>query len=411
MSVSTDDPLSLDNLLRPDVQADPYPFYHRLRAADPVHWEATMGWVLTRHADVVATLRDSRFSAERVGFSLDWLPLDLQETLAPATRAFVRQMLFLDPPDHTLLRGLVSKAFTPRVVEGMRPRVQEIVDRLVDGFQDSSEVDVIRALAFPLPVVVIAEMLGVPPEDHAQFTRWTADLGALIDGTNLTAERAMSALQGLMALMDYFRRIIADHRARPRNDLLQGLIAAEDRGDVLSEDELLGNCMLLLAAGHGTTTHLIGNGLLALLRHPNQLRLLRDTPALIGTAVAELLRYDGTVQITSRLAHEDLQIGEQQIRAGENVFTILGAANRDPAQFPDPDRLDITRQENRHVAFGHGIHYCLGAPLAILEGQIALGTLVRRLPNMCLAADDLVWQPSQVFRGLAALPVTLGGSA
>lgn len=408
MPALPEDTLRLDNLLRPDVLADPYPFYHQLRSADPVHWDDAYGWVLTRHADVVGVLRDARFSAERVALSLDWLPEALQQTLAPAAYAFMRQMLFLDPPDHTRLRGLVNKAFTPRMVEGMRPRVQEIVDGLLDTFRDRTQVDVIAELAFPLPVVVIAEMLGVPPEDHAQFTRWTADLGALIDGTNLTAERAMRALQGLIDLMDYFRRIIADHRANPRNDLLQGLIAAEDRGDVFSEDELLGNCMLLLAAGHGTTTHLIGNGLLALLRNPDQLQLLRDDPALIGTAVAELLRYDGTVQMTSRSAREDLQIGERQIRAGDYVVTILGAANRDPAQFPDPDRLDIRRQENRHVAFGHGIHYCVGAPLALLEGQIALGTLVRRLPGMRLATDELVWEPSQTFRGLRELPVALG---
>jgi cytochrome P450 len=401
-----DDALSLDNLLRPEILANPYPFYHELRSTDPIHWDAAYGWVLTHHADVVATLRDARFSAERAGPARDWLTEAVQRPFAPAAGAFVRQILFLDPPDHTRLRGLVNRAFTPRMVEGVRPRVQEIVDGLLDTIAARGCADVIEDFAVPLPVVVIAEMLGVPVEDHDQFTRWTGDLGALIDGTILTEERVMRALQGVMDLMDYFRHIIAGHRMHPSNDLLQGLIAAEDRGDVLSEDELLGNCMLLLAAGHGTTTHLIGNGLLALLRSPGQLRLLRDDASLIAPAVTELLRYDGTVQMTARTAKEDVLIGEQQVRAGDHVVTVLAAANRDPAQFPDPDRLELRRHENRHVAFGHGIHFCVGAPLAMLEAQVALGTLVRRLPTMRLDTDALSWEPSQTFRGLRELSVT-----
>ncbi len=325
--------------------------------------------------------------------------------LAPAVRAFLRQMLFLDPPDHTRLRGLVNKAFTPRVVEGMRQQVHETVDELLDAVQERTEMDMIGDFAYPLPVVVIAQMMGVPREDQAQFTRWTSDLGSLIGGGALREDRAPLALQGVMELMAYFRDIIADHRAHPRSDLLQGLIEAEDRGDVLSEEELLGNCMLLLAAGHGTTTHLIGNGVVALLRHPDQLAVLREHPEMSAAAVTEILRYDGTVQMTSRKARADVEIGGQRIAAGETILTVLGAANRDPAQFPEPDRLDFTRQENRHVAFGHGIHYCVGAPLAQIEGQVALATIVRRLPGLRLATDALQWEQSTTFRGLRSLPV------
>ncbi|HEV7129901.1 MAG TPA: cytochrome P450 [Ktedonobacterales bacterium] len=407
MTTASTDPLALEHLLDPEVLDDPYPFYRRLREADPVHRDAVDGWVLTRHADVVAALREPRMSAERANLTTDWLPESLQATLAPAVRAFMRQILFLDPPDHTRLRGLVSRAFTPRAVEAMRARIQAAVNEMLDPLEGAAQADIIRDLAFPLPVRVIADMLGIPMADQGQFTQWTFDLGALIGGGDLPFERMVSALQGVTALMDYFRQAMAEHRAHPRDDLLQALIAAEDRGDVLDEDELLGNCMLLLAAGHGTTTHLIGNGMLALLRHPEQMRRLRDDPSLAVSAVVEFLRYDGPVQMTSRLANADLELGGRRIATGENVVMLLGAANRDPEQFPDPDRLDLTRAENRHVAFGHGIHYCLGAPLAYLEGQIAIPTLLRRFPALRLASDPPVRGPGTVFRGLHALPVAL----
>lgn len=407
MAQTVSDPLALNHLLEPAVLANPYAFYRRLRESDPIHRDATYGWVLTRHADVVAALRDPRMSAERLTLTPDTLPPELMEMLAPAMRAFARQMLFLDPPDHTRLRGLVNKAFTPRAVAQMRERVQTIVDGMLDQIAGADEVNIKHELAFPLPVAVIASMLGIPAEDHPQFTQWTADFGALLDGGVMAPEDAFAAFAGLTNLMEYFRRAIAEHRAHPRDDLLQALIAADDRGDVLNEDELLGNCMLLLAAGHGTTTELIGNGLLALLRHPDQLERLRDEPALAESAVTEFLRLDGPVQMTSRLAKEDLEIGGQAIRAGENVMIVLGAANHDPAQFPDPDQLKLTRSENRHVAFGHGIHFCVGAPLAQLEGQVVFPTLLRRFPKMRLATDTLTWEPSLVFRGLTALPIAL----
>jgi cytochrome P450 len=401
--------LSLSYVLRPEIVADPYPVYHHLRSKDPVHWDGPLNaWVVTRHADVVTALGDARLSAERINLSTDWLPTGLRETLGPVFRALSRQMLFLDPPDHTRLRGLVNKAITPRVVEGMRPHIQEIVDDLLDAVQEAGRMDVIKDFAYPLPAIVIAEMLGVPPEDREQFRIWSDDFGALIHGSGLTLEDATRALSGVAAFMDYFRGIVARHRASPRDDLMQALLAAEDRGDALTEDELLANCVLLLAAGHGTTTHLIGNGLLALLRNPEQLMRLRDAPSLLTGAVTELLRYDSPVQLTGRVAAEELQIGDKRVGVGEGVILCLGAANRDPEQFADPDRLDLGRRENRPVAFGHGIHFCLGAPLARVEGQIAFATLLRRLPDLRLQTDALEWEPSLSFRGLTRLPVAFG---
>jgi cytochrome P450 len=402
------DPLSLDHLVEAEQRANPYPFYHRLRAAAPIHHDEMYGWVFSRHADVVAALREPHMSAERSQLSSVEIPEAVRELVAPAKRAFMRQMLFIDPPDHTRLRSLVNKAFTPRAVAAMREQVQAIVDELLGEIEARGQTaDMIEQFAYPLPVVVIAQMMGVPRADHAQFTAWTSELGALIGGSALTPERAPQALSAVLQMMAYFRQIIADHRANPREDLLQALLDAEDRGDVLSEDELLGNCMLLLAAGHGTTTHLIGNGLLALFRHPDQWERLVAEPELAASAVTEILRYEGTVQMTSRVAREPVTIGGQRVGAGERVITLLAAANRDPAQFPEPDRLDLTRRENRHVAFGHGIHYCVGAPLAQIEGQVALASIARRLPRLRAAdsLDELEWMDSVVFRGLTALPV------
>ncbi|HKO25499.1 MAG TPA: cytochrome P450, partial [Chloroflexota bacterium] len=391
---------------RQEIAANPYPLYHRLRSGDPVRWDAPLGaWVVTCYADVQSALGDARLSAERINLSTEWLPEAMRETLGPVFRALSRQMLFLDPPDHTRLRGLVNKAFTPRVVEGMRPHIQAIVDDLLDAVQEAGRMDVIQDFAYPLPAIVIAEMLGVPPEDRDQFRIWSDDFGALIGRSDLTLDGATRALRGVAEFMDYFRNIVAWRRASPRDDLLQSLIAAEDRGDALSEEELLANCVLLLAAGHGTTTHLIGNGLLALLRNPDQLRKLRDDPTLIAAAVTELLRYDSPVQATGRVAAQELPIGARRVGVGEGLILCLGAANRDPEQFPDPDRLDIGRRENRPIAFGHGIHFCLGAPLARIEAQIAFATLLRRLPGLHLGTEVLEWEPSLSFRGLARLPV------
>ena len=385
-----------------DFRANPFPHYRRLREAEPVHKSPLGFWVLSRYDDCVAVLRDQRFGREGFEALLATMYGTAQGERLP------RSMLFQDPPDHTRLRALVSRAFTPRVVEGLRPRIQQIVDDIVDRARDARSMEVIGDLAYPLPVTVISEMLGVPAGDHASIRQWSADIARSLDAIGLALEPEVveRGRVARRAIGEYFRRLLPERRLHPRNDLLSLLIAAEEAGDKLSEPELLSTCVLLYIAGHETTVNLIGNGLLALLRHPDQLARLRADPGLVPSAVEELLRYDGPVQQTARFATADVDLGGQRIDKGAMVVTLIGAANRDPAQFPDPDRLDVGRADNRHIAFGFGIHFCLGAPLARLEGQVALGTLVRRLPDLALASDHVEWRESQVLRGLKALPVT-----
>jgi cytochrome P450 len=387
----------------PGFNADPFPHYHRLREADPVHQSPLGFWVLTRYEDCVAVLRDQRFG--RAGFE------GFLESVYGSPAGYERlprSMLFQDPPDHTRLRALVSRAFTPRVVEGLRPRIQQVVDGIIDRALDARSMEVIGDLAYPLPVTVISEMLGVPAGDRESIKGWSSDIARSLDAIGLQVdpdivERGRAARR---AIGDYFRQLLPERRRQPRNDLLSLLIAAEEQGDSLSEGELLSTCILLYIAGHETTVNLIGNGLLALLRHGDQLRRLREEPALAASAVEELLRYDGPVQRTARFTTVDVEIGGRAIDKGAMVVTVIGAANRDPAQFPEPDRLDLGRVDNRHIAFGFGIHFCLGAPLARLEGQVALGTLARRLPALALATDRVEWRESQVLRGLKTLPIT-----
>ena len=388
------------NPMDPAFVADPYPTYRRLRTEDPVHHSPLDFWVLTRYDDVVAALRDPRLAKEAIA-----------PFLAARFGAPVPQMLSMldrDPPDHTRLRSLVSKAFTPRVVEGLRPHIQQIVDGLIARVADRGEMDLIEDFAYPIPVIVICQMLGVPMEDRDRFRAWGLDIARGLDSILLppdspVRERSIAARRGLA---EYFRALIAQRRSSPRNDMLSALIAAEEAGDKLNEDELLATSILLLIAGHETTVNLIGNGMLALLRHPDQLRLLRERPDLIGSAVEELLRYDGPVQRTARIPSADVTFGGRTIKAGEMVMPFIGAADRDPAQFPDPDRLDITRADNRHIAFGWGIHFCLGAPLARVEGQLAINTLAQRLPQLALATDQPEHRQSLTLRGLTSLPVS-----
>jgi pimeloyl-[acyl-carrier protein] synthase len=390
------------NPLLPEFHANPYPFYRRLREQDPVHLSPFGMWVLTRYDDAVMVLRDPRFGREGMA--------DLLESrLGSGTDvSHTRDMLFRDPPDHTRLRGLVSRAFTPRIVEAMRPHIQEIVDGLVDRLEASHSMDVIEDLAYPLPVTVICEMLGVPVADQDVFKQWSADIARSLDAAILPAGSGVitRGREARVALRDYLRSLIASRRMNPRSDLLSGLIVAEEEGNRLSEEELVSTCALLLVAGHETTVNLIGNGVLALLQHPDQMRALVDDPALIQTAVEELLRYDGPVQRTGRMATADAEIGGKRIPRGSVVVSVLGAANRDPAHFADPERLDIARRDNRHIAFGFGIHFCLGAPLARIEGQVAIGTLLRRIPTLKLVSDTPEWRESSVLRGLKTLPVT-----
>lgn len=389
------------NPMDPEFLDDPYPTYHRLRTEDPVHRSPLDFWVLTRYDDVQFVLRDPRFAKEP-------LMAFLAARLGAIPPGVGLSMLDRDPPDHTRLRALVSKAFTPRVVEVLRPRIQQIVDALIDRVESAGSMDLMEDFAYPLPVIVICEMLGVPVEDRERFKTWGLDIARGLDGILLPPDSDVVKRSGesRRALSAYFRDLIAERRASPRADLLSGLIAAEEAGDKLNENELLATCILLLVAGHETTVNLIGNGTLALLRHPEQLRLLREQPGLIASAVEELLRYDGPVQRTARVPSEDVTIGGRTIGKGELVMPFIGAADRDPAQFPDPDRLDITRADNRHIAFGWGIHFCLGAPLARVEGQLAINTLVRRLPKLALATEKPEHRQSLTLRGLKGLPVT-----
>jgi len=406
MTQTNEEKLSLADGLLPANRANPYELYRRLRENDPVYWdERANSWVLTRYIDVAAALRDARFSATGFMEDISWLPDEMRPMLEPPIRALTRQMLFMDPPDHTRLRGLVAKAFTPRVVEGLRPAIKQIASELLDSAQAQGHMELIRDFAFPLPAIVIATMLGVPPEDRDQLNAWSESFGALLDGSSLSIENAFLALHGVSEFIAYFREIIRQRRSAPRDDLLQAMINAEEQGDALSEEELLGNCVLIMAAGHGTTTHLIGNGTLALLRNPQQLQQLKEEPALMPSAVAELLRYDSPVQMTSRRAKEDMRIGDKRISEGQEVVMCTGAANHDPAQFSDPDRLRLNRSENRHLSFGLGIHFCLGAPLARLEGEIAFHALLRRFPTLRLANEEAEWQGGMVFRSLKQLPV------
>ncbi|HEX2063330.1 MAG TPA: cytochrome P450, partial [Acidimicrobiales bacterium] len=357
-------------------RADPYSRYAALREHAPVHRSAFGFWLLSRYDDCMQMLRhpgvgkDFSGAASALGLSEE------QKAQQDAFRNDHSNMLFADPPDHTRLRNLVVRAFTPRTVETLRPRIVALVDELLDGFGDG-EVEVMDALAFPLPVTVIGEMLGVPAEDRPRFRPLVRATTAVLE-LAVSPEALAQATEASTAMEEYFAALVAERRARPREDLLTQLIEAEDKGDQLSEQELISTAILLFAAGFETTTHLIGNGLLALLRHPEQLDRLRRDRGLLRPAVEELLRYDSPVQINARTAYQDLLLGDHHIDAGSTVIALLGAANRDPERFTDPDELDLGRSEASPLSFGSGIHYCLGAALARLEAQVVLDRLLER---------------------------------
>lgn len=393
------------NPLAPGFRENPYPIYNQMRDHTP-HFETPFGLVLSRYHDIATILRDPRASSDgrkRPDFA-DFVAaqgLDLDEEMN-RTQSF----LGLDPPDHTRLRGLVSKAFTPKVVEGLRPRIAKFVSEVLDTVSGRGEMDVIEDLAYPLPVQIICEMLGVPPEDHVKFREWSKDAARSLDPDfALSPDELDRRKERFDDFAGFFEDLIEKRRADRRDDLISALLSVEEEGDRLTRDELISTCVLLLIAGHETTVNLIGNGVLALLRHPDQLRMLRDDPALAKSATEEVLRYDPPVQFTVRNALEDMQFEGKTLRKGQQAILLLGAANRDPAQFVEPERLDITRQDNRHLAFGMGIHFCLGAPLARVEGQIAIAEMARRLPGLELAVENPPYKENLVLRGLAALPV------
>ena len=392
------------NPLSTTLLENPYPGYRELRSRDPVHFSRlARGWILSRYEDVALVLRDPRFSVERSRAFSGPEGSEPPDGFGIFFETLSRSILFEDPPDHTRLRSLVSKAFTPRAVEALRSRIQELVDGLLDCAAERGRMDVVPDLAIPLPVLVIAEMLGVPPEDRGLFKRWSGDVAA---GLEPVFDRAVMvrADQTTREIIEYFRAVIRRRRLNPGEDLVSRLVAAEEAGDRLDEAEMLAFCLLLLVAGNETTTNLIGNGLLALMRHPDQLRRLEQDPGLAESAVEELLRFDSPVQLTGRVALEDLEIGGKRIARNEFVIPLTGAANHDPAQFSNPERLDIGRQENRHLAFGLGIHFCLGAPLARAEGQIVFRTLAERMPKIMLNGPPR-WRRTMTLRGLQSLPV------
>ena len=377
------------------VRADPYATYERLRRKDPVHYSRLAGgWVLTRYEDAQAVLLDHRRFSNMQGRS------DYGQDAS---------MLDLDPPDHTRLRSLVSKAFTPRTVAKQEPRVQQIVDELLEAAGEQDCLDLIEVLAFPLPVIVIAEMIGVPTEDLEQFKEWSNAIVLSLEPAR-SDEQVRRFRRASEELYEYFEGIIAQRREAPQDDLISALLAAEEEGDKLSHKELLATLELLLVAGNETTRNLIGNGMLALLRNPHEMERLRTDPALLDTAIDELLRYDSPVQLDGRYLLEDVEIGGKQLRAGDQVVAAVGAANRDPAVFSSPETLDIGRQEQSHISFGRGIHFCLGAPLALLEARIAFAAILKRFSTIRLSAEP-EYRPQVVLRGVEALLVEVERAA
>ena len=397
---------------RPDICANPYPAFCELREHDPVHWSEVLGgWVLTRYADVKWVISDARFSADRIRPFFAHQSAEAQGNLRELAESIGRWMVFHDPPKHTRLRALVNKAFTTSAVERMRPRIEEIVTELLTAVLDRGEMDVIRDFAYPLPASVIMEMLGQPVED-LDYVKAHSDEVALFVGTAVsTPDKYARAGASIAEMNRYYRDLIATRRRELRDDLLSALIATQEEGDLLSEDELVATSILMVFAGHETTTNLIGNGLLALINHPQELKRLRDDPSLIPSAVEESLRYDSPTSAAVRIAREPTELHGKSIRRGDRLFAMLNAANRDPRRFGEPDRFDASRADNRHLAFGHGIHFCVGAPLARLEAQIAFRAMVSRVEHPQLRIEELQWNDSLVLRGVQSMPISFTAAA
>ena len=401
-----DAPLSLYHLLDPEVLANPYPLFHRLRREDPVHWDVYLhAWIVTRYVDVLEVLHT--FSADRTPTPAQLTEMGISE-LNPIAQVMIKQMLFLDAPAHTRLRGLASKAFTPARVEKLKEHIRDIVNNLVDNVQAKGSMDVIADLADPLPAIVTAELLGVPVSDHKLLKGWSANFAEMLGNFQHNPDRAQLMLRTVEEMTSYFRDAIRETKAHPREGLIQSLLTAEIDGDRLTEEEVIANVVVTMVGGQETTTNLIGNGLLTVLRKPDQMKLLCEDLSLIPSAVEEMLRYESPSQHTARLAPSDRQLGGKQIRKRQAVIAVMAAANRDPERFPDPDRFDIKRTDNRHLAFGYAAHFCFGAPLARAEGQIAFEVMLKRLKNIRLEPQSLVWRNNLGLRGLMSLRVAFG---
>jgi len=394
-----------------EILQNPYPTYARLHEAGPLHYLDVGSkwpvWSIVSHAECSSIAKDPRLSAKRAQQMLLSLPLSRQSEFAELARMLSLWLIFMDPPEHTRLRKLLNKGFSAAAVEGLRSQVEVIVDQMLKPLQHGSEVDLMREFANPMPVRIILEMLGIPQELRDTFVDWSRAIAVFRGNPNRTVEETRAAQDALIELTEFFRRTVAERRRNKGNDLISLLIDIEEEGEVLTEEELYAQCIALLFAGHETTRNLIGNGMYTLLQHPQETEELRERPEIIRSAVEELLRYESPVQFTARVLKEDIEVCGQQIRKGWTVLCMLGAANRDPKQFKAPDDLDLKRLNNQHLAFSAGLHFCIGAQLARLEGQVALLNLVQRFPKMKLTGPRPEYAPTFGFRGLKSLPVTM----
>jgi cytochrome P450 len=406
LSIGTTNPdptLSLYHLLDPEVLANPYPLYHRLQTEDPVHWDPFLQcWVVTRYWEVLSILH--KFSAD-CSPKPEVMAATAMSNMSPIANVLMNQFLFMDPPRHAQLRALVSHAFSPQKVEALRFHIRDIVNNLLDAVQDKGRLDVMADLANLLPTIVSAEFLGLPASDSKQLKAWSTDFAEILGNFQHNTDRTSHMLRSLEGVETYFRSAIREQQKRDSDGLVKVLATAQVDGVRLTEEEVIANSILLMVGAQETTPNLIGCGTLSLLRNPEQLEQLRSDFSLIPSAVEELLRYESPSQHTTRLATEDTELGGKRIRKRQAMIVVMGAANRDPQRFPDPDRLDITRRDNKHLAFGAGNHFCFGAPLARIEGQIAIETVLRRFPNLALEPDPVVWRYNVGLRGLEALPV------
>ncbi|MBV9157744.1 MAG: cytochrome P450 [Acidobacteriaceae bacterium] len=406
--LAPDSSLSLYQLLDPEILANPYPLFKRLRDNDPVHWDPFLhAWVVTRYEDVVNVML--RCSADRTPKPEQLEAMGMMAELTPIAQVMVKQMLFMDAPSHTRLRALCAVAFTPARVAALKEHIQDIANRLIDRVLDSGRMDVIADFANPLPAIVTAELFGVPVEDHQKLKDWSTDFAEMLGNFQHNSDRARRALRSTESLLEYFQTAIREQKRNPRAGLVNSLLSAEVDGSRLTEEEIVANLIVTMVGGQETTTNLIGNGLVSLLNNPDQLELLKNDASIWPSAVEELLRYESPSQHTARLAPEDMLLGDKTIQKRQAVIAVFAAANRDPERFPDPDKLDLRRTNNRHVAFAWGPHYCFGAPLARLEGQIAFEAMLRRLPNLKLEPQEFMWRENLGLRGLKSLLVSFGG--
>ena len=393
-----------------DLITNPYKTYAYLRNAAPLHWanEFRSGaWIVSRYADVLAGLHDSRLSSRRSHNLTAALPSEVQSEFTTFNQIFSKWMLFLDPPEHSRIRKLLNREFTPNMIQRLRPRIQQVVNTLLDDVVEKTEVEFMTEFANPLPVRVIAEMLGIPGEDQDDFATWSEDLANFFGNAAGTLEMARRAQNSLISLTEYFRALLPDRRKHKGDDLVSLLLQVEEEGEVLTTEELLAQCSLLLVAGHETTRNLLGNGMLALLQHPDQFEKLRENPSLVSLAVREFLRFDSPVQFSGRAATEDFEWHDREIKKGQTVILLLGSANHDSDKFTDPEKLDISRDEGMPLSFGHGTHFCIGAALAQTEAEIAFTTLLERTSNLTMLDEVPAWRANMSFRGLSRLPLSL----